>query len=437
MAEEILKKPGDILFNKLVLFSPNQNKYINLDDYLVEINIYENMLSSVMSGSITLADSRNLIKDFPLIGEEILYVDVKTPTFDPENNLDKIFRVYSITDKSYSSDGATIIYQLNFTSLESFRSLYSPISRSFQGKPEEIISQIYKEYLQIDKGIELTILTPTANTIKFVSPGWTPLECINWICSKSLPVNNTSANFLFWETSSGFYFGSTDTIFKDIENYSIGEYVYSQSYINTLKRDDIQKSMMAIKSLNIERSFDQLTNSMSGYIANRVLDIDLYNKQYSIVDYDHGKKFNNYSHTEVDPVVPLFDITTDRNPLTFLTLNYSHSKLHNDNPDNFDVQTKNIFGNRRSNLLELDNFKMNLVVPGRTDIQAGATINIKMPSGTLTYSEDKVNNNEDELYTGNYLITNLCHKINPSTHFISMTVTKNSFLSNKFGNTIK
>ena len=100
MAEEILKKPGDILFNKLVLFSPNQNKYINLDDYLVEINIYENMLSSVMTGSITLADSRNLIKDFPLIGEEILYVDVKTPTLDAESNLDKIFRVYSITDKT-------------------------------------------------------------------------------------------------------------------------------------------------------------------------------------------------------------------------------------------------------------------------------------------------------------------------------------------------
>jgi len=437
MTEEILKKPGDILFNKLVLFSPNQNKYINLDDYLVEINIYENMLSSVMTGSITLADSRNLIKDFPLIGEEILYVDVKTPTLDTESNLDKIFRVYSITDKSYSPDGATLIYQLNFTSIESFRSISNPIYRSFQGKPEEIILQIYKEYLQIDKGIELTILTPTANNIKFVSPGWTPLECINWICSKSLPVNNASANFLFWETSSGFYFGNTDTIFKNIENYSIGEYVYSQSYINTLKRDDIQKSMMAIKSLNIEKSFDQLTNNMSGYIANRVLDIDLYNKQYSIVDYDHGKKFNNYSHSEVDPVVPLFDITTDRNPLSFLTLNYSHSKLHNDNPDNFDVQTKNIFGNRRSNLLELDNFKMNLVVPGRTDIQAGATINIKMPSGTLTYSEDKVNNNEDELYSGNYLITNLCHKINPSTHFISMSVTKNSFLLNKFGNNIK
>ena len=77
---------------------------------------------------------------------------------------------------------------------------------------------------------------------------------------------------------------------------------------------------------------------------------------------------------------------------------------------------------------------MNLVIPGRTDVNVGALMNIKVPTGTIVYSDEKNSAENDDLYSGNYLITNLCHKINPSTHFISMTVTKNSFASNKFKN---
>ena len=446
MSEEIFKNPGDVIINQLILYSPTQNKFISLNDYLVELTANSNIYSQVMTGSITLTDSKNLIRDFPLIGEEILFVDFRTPTFDANSNFSKLFRVYSITNLSYAKDGSTKVYQLNFSSIEAFKSLHNPMYRSFEGKPEEIITQIYLEYLKTPRNIKISentpdetpatfsILTETANKLKFVSPGWTPFECINWICGKSLPLNNSSADFLFWETGSGFYFSNTDTIFKNPDAFSIGNYVYSESYINTLPRDEIHKSILAIKSLNIERNFDQLLNNMTGYLANQVLNIDLYNKQYEVVEYDHGNKFNNYYHTESGKAVPLFDITTVRNSLGFMDVNYSHEKLFNDISSNFDVEHKNIFGNRRSNLLELDNFKMNLVIPGRTDVNAGALMNIKVPTGTIVYSDEKNSAENDDLYSGNYLITNLCHKVNPSTHFISMTVTKNSFASNKFKN---
>ena len=439
MTQEIVQLPGSIQINDIVLASLDNAKYVSLTDYLVELNIYESIFAPGVTGTITLSDSRNLIREFPLIGEEILFVNVRTPALQEDLSIYKAFRIYSIDDKVYAKDGSTLLYQLSFSSIETFNDVLNPIYRSFNGKPEEIITQIYFDYLQASRNLAfnskpdetktpLTILSESDNNIKFVSPGWTPVECINWIASKTLPKNNKAANFLFWETTKGFYFGSTDNIYDRSDLSTIDTYVYSEAYINSLSTDDRYKAMIAIKSMSVDTTFDQLENHMSGYISNRVLDVDLYNKTFSNNDYDHGNNFDRYSRPNKEPNVPLFSKSTVRNPLTHVDLNYSYPTLHTNVPNNFDEQVKYIYGNRRSNLLELDNFKMKLVIPGRTDIEAGTMIYIKVPKktpGALT-SEDDADYRDDDLYSGYYLITNLSHKINPKTHYITMDVTKDS-----------
>lgn len=439
MAEETVLVPGSVQINDIILASLDNAKYVNLTDYLIELNIYESIFTPVISGTITLTDSRNLIREFPLIGEEILFINVKTPLISDEMGIYKAFRIYSINDKTYAKDGSTLIYQLGFSSIEAFNDILNPIYKSFKGKPEDIVSQIYFDYLQAARNITfnnkpdetktpLTILSESDNNIKFVSPGWSPVECINWIASKTLPKNNKAANFLFWETTKGFYFGSTDSIYEKSTDALIGTYVYSESYINTLKPDERHKGMAAIKSMSIETTFDQMENLMSGYISNRIIDVDLYNKTYHNKDYDHADSFDNYNRSDIEPSVPLFSKTTLRNPLVHTDLNYSYPTLHTNIPNNFDEQVKYIHGNRRSNLLELNNFKMKLVIPGRTDIEAGTMIYIKVPKktpGALT-SADDVDYRDDDLYSGYYLITSLSHKINPKTHYITMDVTKDS-----------
>jgi hypothetical protein len=52
----------------------------------------------------------------------------------------------------------------------------------------------------------------------------------------------------------------------------------------------------------------------------------------------------------------------------------------------------------------------------------------KKKGGALT-EEDKTEYVDDLLYSGYYLITSLSHKINLRTHYITMDVTRNSFLS--------
>jgi hypothetical protein len=72
---------------------------------------------------------------------------------------------------------------------------------------------------------------------------------------------------------------------------------------------------------------------------------------------------------------------------------------------------------------------MEIMIPGRTDIEAGQTIYIEFPKkdgGALTL-EDKNTYEVDPMYSGYYLITHLAHKINPRTHYTSLVLTKDSF----------
>lgn len=435
-----LQNPGQVEIKSIVLVSLPKGSYVSLFDYMVEINIYESIFNTSVSGTITLADSTNLVTMLPLVGDEFIFMNIKTPGLDDSYSIYKTFRVYAISDKIYADDAGKLLYHLNFSTTELFNDLNNPIYRSFEGTPSDIISKIYTEYLQSERNITvekgnldstknpLTILDSPKNKIKFVSPGWTPIQCINWIASKSVPDNKTAANFLFWETTKGFYFGSTNYLFKNLETLTLGEYVYSDPYLNTLSVDEKSKGMLGIRSMSIEKSFDQLENTMTGYLANRLLDINLYNKQYVEKDYDHIENFKEYLHLNQNDPIPLAYKNITRNPKAHIRLNYSIPKLHSKVENNFDEITKYIFGNRRSNLMELGNFKMQIVIPGRTDIEAGTVLKIKIPKrkpGPLG-QQDQIYE-EDPLYSGYYLITNVVHKINPRSHFTTLTLTKDSF----------
>ena len=435
--EENILSPGNVKINRLYMVSLNKGRFIDLKDYLAELNIYENIFSPGLSGTITLSDSRNLIKDLPILGEELLIVDFKTPTFDDNLSIYKTFRITGIADKHYAKDGSTQVYILNFCSVETVRDITSAIYQAYEGSPEEIVSRIYNDYLShirnvtvdnephSDTKTPLNIIGKSTNVLKFVSPGWSAVQCINWVAGKAVPENNLAANYLFWETTKGFYFGNLDNLFKNKNSISIGKYIYSQTYVNNLELGNTAEKMLTIRDLSIKKNFDQLSNNNNGYLASRLINVDLHNKTYKIYDYDHAEKFANYTHLETGKITPLFDLNTARIPDSYSKLNYSHPTLHTGMDRNFDEIVKEISGNRRSNLIELGNFNMSLTIPGRTDIEAGNVIEIRLPDDKMFAK--KVESADDELYSGFYLITALNHKINALGHFIKMTVTKDCF----------
>jgi hypothetical protein len=145
MSEELLQAPGQVSINELILFS--NGKKLDIINYLVELNLYESIFNPVVSGTLTVSDSTNLLSLFPLIGEEFLFVNLVTPSLDNGKRIFKTFKIYSIANKAYAKDGSTIIYQLNIISTEAFNDTLTPLFKAFEGTPAEIISNIFNNYL--------------------------------------------------------------------------------------------------------------------------------------------------------------------------------------------------------------------------------------------------------------------------------------------------
>ena len=434
-----LQSAGEINLEQLTLVSTKGA--VSLLDYLVELNIYEGIYNNVVSGDILISDSRNLIKEFSIIGDEYLIIKVVTPGLDYP--IYKTFKITSVEDRMLVRDNNTQIYKLRFISQEAIIDSLSPLYNAFSGSIESIVAKIYSDNLEITRNLvfndstskltpsadvtPLVIFSESSNKLKFVSPGWTPFQCFNWLAKKAIPKSGKACNFLFWETNRAFYFGSLEKIFET--QRSIGTYRY-QAFGVTGPTDDPIEQMTLIQSVQILNGLDQLENLDNGYFASKFISLDLTNKQRFITDYDHVGKYTNYKHLVRDNPKSLFNADrVVRNLNSHIKVYPTSTGLHSNIPNNYNERMGEIYGNRLSNLIELNSLKLNLSIYGRTDVEAGRIIDIKFPDMSPVDETDRTSQHIDSRYSGSYLITSIHHKINITKHIMTMEVVRDSLTS--------
>lgn len=411
-----LQFAGEYNVEDITLYTP-EGQSVFLQSFLVELNIYEDLFSNFLTGNMVLSDSGNLIGELPIKGVETLSVRINTPTMD--DPIEKTFRVYSVTDRLFVRDQNTQVYKLNFCSQEGFLDGAKSLFKSYKGKVSSIVQQIYDDELKVTADLE--ILTQTENEVKFVANGWSPYKVINWLSGKGIPSGGKAPSFLFWETVKKAYFGTPETLIKNKKQNMQGEFVYSPA--GTKDTGDTNTKMFRIEELNIVRTSDYLANHLSGYLANRFITIDPIKKQYEVTDYDHVDKWQDYTHIAD---TPLFSKDTQRNFDNARTVYPRHPELFTSVKDNLNEKMKDIFGPRVSLLNEANNFKMNIVVAGRTNMEVGHTLKLLFPDASPTDESDRTSGKKDPLYSGEYLITAVRHKFNPTNHACILEVMRDS-----------
>jgi hypothetical protein len=441
-----LENPGQYDLELLQLVS-TRGLVVSLADYMVEFNLYEDIFSPSLMGTIVITDKLNLIEKMPIVGEELLVVKITTPTFP--TSIEKTFRVTRISDKHIVQGQNAHFYTLHFVSQELVLDMNAPIYRSFEGNIDDVAVRIFEDYVAMSRTLNedqkrlvesnedtpLKILTETKNKVKFVSPGWTAFKCLNWLASKAIPKDGEACNFLFWESNKCFYFASLETIFRDVhrEKRFVGTYTFSPNNIRTGPERDTIREMFLTDSVETVQTVDHAKNYTSGYLANRLIELDLVNKKYELVDYDHVYKFYDYHHmsgkTEKE-VLPFFALDSMRNAECNIMFYPKHTKHFDSADDNINEVYRDIHGNRKSNLLELDNFKLNINVPGRTDVECGQMIYLKYPAIEPKDTQDKNKEKLDPLYSGAYLITAIRHQFNGIRHKMILELTKDSLSGN-------
>lgn len=404
---------------------------VDLRDYLVELNIHQDIFAPTMHGNIMVSDSRNIIHDLYISGYEFLMVKILTPSF--KQGLEKTFRVYSITNRTIVRDTNTQTYILHFCSPEAFADNIISIQKFYKGSISDIVQSIYGEYLQVSGSNGLTMLDETANKIEYISPGWGPIKNITWLASQAYPSHSPSPSFLFWETPVCFYFGSLEYLLKEYKSggFHHGEYTYSASnhWKDVEGNQDgypLRLDMMKIHEYEVVDQTDEISKTATGYYANSLYCFDINQKKLSYAEYDHPNNWNVYTHLEREGVQPLFipGLTT-RTPDTVMKFNSNSWNLF-DNSANPEDETYKVWGRRRSILQDYSTTRINITIPGRTDLIAGNVLKLKIIKTSPRSIEDAAKDFIDTVMSGYYLIASLRHKITLLNHYIIAEMVKDS-----------
>lgn len=415
-----LRYAGDINVKHAIITSFVNDKKVNVTNQILTIQIFEDLFSPFITGTLILKESLDLAANFPFVGEEILDLKLFTPTLDDTEDgvIQGTFYIYKMGDREQFAERSNI-YQLHFISVEAVVDINTKISKGFDGLIHEIVPKLLKDKgngLATDKNINVEA---TDNKIKYVSNFWTPLKNIMFLADHA--VAHSDPSFIFFENRKGFNFITLDSL----NNGPVKtEFEYNNS------TQEVSPGGGSVRNLDVEfkkitefhtpTTFDYMDKVSSGAFNSTMLFMDLTTKKYKNLRYsifdDQAKRLNDYPPTS---------------PKVYTTF---RSKMFSDNiqtemfTDFGDVSTASILQSRTARLKQSTYFRLRIVVPGRTDYTVGQKVYIKKYKAEPINKEDKEEDIIDNITSGNYLIGSINHVIDREKHECHMELIKDSLI---------
>jgi hypothetical protein len=429
----VVYQAGDIELQSVAISLPD-NKNVDIRSFIGELNLFEDIYATGLYGNILIVDAINLSQVLDLTGDEYLTLKFTTPGTNAL--IYKTFKVYSITDKMFISDTGKQTFIMHFCSPEVFIDSLTPIYKTYKkAKVHDHAKKVFEQHMAVSRfgGNEFTtlyIVGETDNEIQFTSPGWRPGKILNWLASKAKCRGYNNPNYFFYESNKAFYFANLELLIKATASKDAvyQEYFVTPSKINTSVdaerfADDIDKQYRQVINMRVIESYNALKNTQTGYLANRLFTFDVVNKKRAIYDYDHVASWNTYYH--LGPRAPFPD-TVLKSPAGLNQVQMQHESLYTDVKNNVGEQAPKILPIRTSSLAELSNFKIEITVPGRTDVEVGSIVLLHYPDASPKDASDGKLPKDDTLYSGKYLISAIRHQITTISHTMVLELVRDS-----------
>ena len=467
--DETMMRPGDVVIDEITLRSYTGFN-LSLKGIFQNFMIYEDIFSNCMSGSITLIDSMNLIKHFPIIGAETLTVKYKTP-YKGSPLVKLVFRTYKISVKVATAQPSTQMVRIEFMSDHAFKSMQKKVSKSFSRMPvSEMAQNIFLEYLartdeensgilsaaiqgavaggmiggvggpilgvaaavagaavgaikeaNDDDRIPLRTLEDTYDTRSYVIPYWSPLYTINWLAHRARSKYDTSlCDYVFYENSDGHHFVPISRLKQQSPKFTYTDYV--QGFRSVMGERMIESELRNIIAMTVEDISDRVKQQSLGMLSSAILAHDMVTKTWKTVHFNYDESFYRQGlHVEQYPLLPAEK--TDYTKAVESSLKYYPNTTHTVNGIVSNSEPEETVLLRQSLLNQIHS--MNLIVEchGDTNVKVGQVIELRIPAPESTKKADKY---EDDYMRGRYLVTTMKHTVTDREHTMVMTLSRDS-----------
>lgn len=454
-SSEVLVHAGDYNLEELTILT-NSGELVDFSNFMLELNLFEDLFSPCLNGNIVLADATNLISNLPITGNEYITMKMRTPTLEDVgyNVIEKSFQIYSISDRLLNDDRSQY-YIISFISIEGNLDPSIPVSRSFNGTTDEVATKVYEEHIQCNRRVDVegsaTPLfiydAPHTSRIKYTSNYWSPFKNMNFISKRVKGTKLFGADYLFFESNKSFHFASLESLIDAQKNTGIfEEYVIERDGSKMPRRiseipcigHQFDTSMTKVENFKMIKTVDILEGNDNGSFASCIYGYDFLTKKIVSKTVDFAKDMKSFIKTGDGSILPP-NITRD--PLASKQFFSYNSGMYNDfaTTDEEDLPngaTVNKMADRilyrKSYLSSFDNYKFEMTIPGRTDIEVGQLINLLHPAPEKPTNDKDIDSILDPLLSGLYIISAIHHRFDKTRHVMDVEIIKNG-LSSSFG----
>jgi hypothetical protein len=420
--------PSDYKINYFNLVAQNKSP-LDITNLIVELSYFEDLFSFSVTGYVVLRDAAGVIEVKNMLGNEYFESNFGKST-EELNNISGKYRIYKIESIEPASNFTSQVYKIYFCSEELILSEQNKVCKSFRGKKiSEMINYILTDKtptgkLQIQNN--KVFVEDTHGIYDLIVPLLKPFEAISWLSSFALSAAfQKSADMLFFQNKSGFYFRSIQSLFKQAPYKT-----YKYELVN-LPDETLQQKLNKIIRYEIVKPFDVITNINSGVYASKTIAIDTLSTKANTTEMNFAKSGRALLN-DVDVSKPLSNrlgYTQDQSfdgCLKVVMANPDHlsNSYLSTKPtaDKKDIYASVFVPSRTIDISSLEHTRIKVVVPGDSNLKVGLVVNIVIPK---VQENDKSPN---PLYSGKYLITAVRHSIvTPEYYQTLLELSKDSY----------
>ena len=381
---------------------------------LADIRYYENVLSNVITLSVGVKETDDVLDKLPIRGGEkvdIVLEDYNGAKLKPTLYVNKVRNVVS--------DSIENNYFMDLASEQLFKNDLSRVVKRYDGKISDNITKIMKEHLDTDVDVDETLIN-----YNFIGNNRKPLYVCTWLAAKSIPAQpgEGTAGYLFFETQDGFQFKSIDGLFSQS---------YKRKYVLTntpIKPDEYDGQVL---KYSIDRDINLQNNLALGVYSNRSIYFNFYDYKY--VDQEFSVKdetiktggkdniqesIKNFGDEPSRIMTRILDIGT----LPAGKTSKDELETWKDDPTNptFNAPKTMVQSVMRYN--QLFSIKINIIISADFTLKDGDLIYCDFPEVSTSKSAGA-----NKQSGGIYMISSLCHRLTSDQSSTNLTLVRDSF----------
>ena len=366
---------------------------VDLKPVLLELNIYEDIFSPVMTGDVTVGDAGDILSSYQIHGNEFIAIAVDKPSLGKP--IKKIFRIYKVANRSFGT-ASLQNYVFYFCSEELILSTQNQLSKSYKGLTiDAMVKDILNNKLKVNPNkMSNGIFTATTSVHDIIVPRMQPLEAIEWLTPRAY---NTNQNlFFFFENRDGF-------------NFTSFEYLLTQSAYATYTRSvkvtqDPDQNFNSYNFINVIEDFDIIKASRNGTYSSSVNVLDIVNRKYQTYNFSATQLANNAILNKSISVNTLQN-RLGQNLFTVKEGMIKYVTSTDSDPTSNPTNVKDWLPQTASRLGQINSFKCVISIPGDVMMKVGNVINLVIPRMVVQDGKDQ----NDPMRSGRYLVSGVHH----------------------------